>query len=104
MYERSFEVDGHFVYRECRFPTTAVPSKAELYLSSIEVAIVETPKGLGNKKLAPSPGDVIVSLRQAAADEKGNWDFGDIPAGLFNGCEQCCVVLDKIQGLVRRGS
>lgn len=41
-----------------------------------------------------------MSVLPVAGDDESYWDFGVILAGPSTGCEQHCVVLDNIPGLV----
>lgn len=102
MHERKQEVGGQTVYQERRLTAIAARLKNVAGLSSIEDAIEELRKALGDKHPDPSHGGIIVSVPNAVVGSKGDCGFDDMLAGRSIGCKQRRVVLDNIWELVRR--
>lgn len=48
--------------------------------------------------------ELLCLILPVAGDDEVDWDFGDMPVGMSTGREKPRMVLDNIQGLVKRAS
>lgn len=79
MHERKREVDGLVLYHEHRLQSIAVCFKSDVQLGTLDDAVTGTPDTFGDERPEPSPGSVVESVPTVSGDEKGDWNFGDVP-------------------------
>lgn len=75
---------------------------ADVRLSILNDSISASREALGADLPALYPGAAFVSVSSRPGDDEGDWDLLHMPGGPSTWCEQRCLVLDNIQGLVIR--
>lgn len=102
VHDHSHRSNDPFVYHECQLPVIRVWFEADVRLCSIGDGVVATQEALGYDQWDWSAGAVIGSVLSAPGQNESDWNFEERLTGLASGGEQCCEMLNNLQGLVRQ--
>lgn len=98
------EASDRFMYHERRLPAIPILFVWDVRRRSIEDSVKAVQVALGDDCPSSASGGVVEAVPANAGDDKGEWDFGEVLAGLSSACEQCREVLANICDLVRRAA